>query len=375
MKDDKVDYQREFTREHLPLYQSLSPRICELLGSVLSDAEIPVAQIEHRPKSVESFLAKLGRKAYSDPFKEIKDFAGIRVIAYYADDVPRVAQILRDEFEIDEANSTDKLEELQVDEFGYRSYHLVCSLKPPRSKLTEWRQYNDLCFEVQIRSVLQHAWAAISHKLDYKSAKQAPKEVRRQLFRLSALLELGDQEFASIRDRSRTVVEEYREDVDRGQLDIPLNVASLTEYLNERFDRDEWRQLGIAAGMRDPGGTSPSDIHTRLLFETLSEMGIGSLKELDTLIAQNKRRAPEILTSIVEACEIEGSKVSALPENLLNFFVAIAARERLPVNFTWGERWDPFLRDAMNELLQKPRKRSKKKAQQEAEGDAEDRAP
>lgn len=351
MDDNALAHQREYIATYEPLYRSLAARIADLLGGLLSDAQIPVVQIEHRAKTVESFLGKLARKAYSDPFSEIKDFAGIRVITYYADDVDKIAQILRSEFDVDSDHSTDKMDDLDVDEFGYRSFHLVCAVKPPRSELAEWRQYNGLSFEVQVRSVLQHAWAAISHKLDYKTARQAPKEVRRQLYRLSALLELGDQEFAAIRDRTHSMAEEYRENVDKGHLEIPLNLSSLTEYINERVNLEEWRELGKAAGLADLIGEVNRERDIELFFETLTSMKVHTIRELDDLIAKHKKSAQALLTRFSKACQTRGYRADLSPEDSVHVFVALAEHGRLPKGFAWDDPWLDEVQDAMNELL------------------------
>ena len=64
-----------------------------------------------------------------------------------------------------------------------------------RMVLRENKAFEGLKCEIQIRSVLQHAWAEIEHDLGYKSELTIPKEVRRSFSRLAGLLELGDKEF------------------------------------------------------------------------------------------------------------------------------------------------------------------------------------
>lgn len=197
---DLTALEHEYRENLRPAFTRLSERLHGLLKDLLKDAGIDVAQLDHRVKDVDSFVGKVERKAYADPFAEIKDFCGFRIVTYYSDDVQKVADLLRKEFAVDPDHSTDKLGELAVDEFGYRSFHVVATLGDSRTGLPEWKVHANRSFEIQVRSVLQHAWAAISHKLDYKTASQAPEELRRKLFRLSALLELADDEFASIRN-------------------------------------------------------------------------------------------------------------------------------------------------------------------------------
>ncbi|MCK4392178.1 hypothetical protein KAX17_04670, partial [Candidatus Bipolaricaulota bacterium] len=173
----------EYRERYYPVFRDFADRIHALIEELVKSEGIPVAQVEDRAKSPESLAGKLQRKPYRDPFSEIKDLAGVRVVTYYHDDVQHVADVIRREFDVDDEHSSNKLQELAVDEFGYRSFHLVCALQAPRDALPEWQQFAGLAVEIQVRSVLQHAWAAISHKLDYKVASQAPAELRRQLFR------------------------------------------------------------------------------------------------------------------------------------------------------------------------------------------------
>jgi putative GTP pyrophosphokinase len=348
---DRSEAERNYREKYRGLYQTLSDRASGLISQLLEEASIPISQIEHRAKTVESFLGKLDRKAYNDPFTEINDFAGIRVITYYADDVIKVADVLKNEFDVDSGHSTDKVEELGVDEFGYRSFHLVCKLKPPRSSLIEWKHVKSLQFEVQIRSVLQHAWAAISHKLDYKSASQAPTQVRRQLFRLSALLELADDEFASIRDRTEVIVETYRKDVDRGDLSIPLNIESLKEYIKERIDTREWEQLGTEMGLRSKPEYDSEVIDSSLnrLFTTLKALGINQIRDFDELVRDAKPAANNILSKIAVTSKKHDYLMFAVPLDVLNVVIAVKKREALPKDFAW-DLWAPALQQTLKEL-------------------------
>jgi putative GTP pyrophosphokinase len=104
----------------------------------------------------------------------VTDLVGARVITYFADDVDRVARIIRnlDNFEIDPRNSVDKRRALQADQFGYQSLHLVALLSKRRI-FTENREFEGLKIEIQIRSLLQHTWAEIEHAY-YKAERTLP---------------------------------------------------------------------------------------------------------------------------------------------------------------------------------------------------------
>lgn len=228
-----------------PAYEAYAQRLEGLIRDLLKAERIDFIQVESRAKTVASFVEKMRRKDRHDkePFESIMDLVGLRIITYYLDDVDRAGRLLESEFEIDPENSTDKAQILASDQFGYRSVHYIARLTPARSKLVEWRSYSEMPVEFQVRTSLQHAWAAVSHKLDYKSVQEGPAPMRRKLFRLSALFELADEEFAALRDQREATLTAYREDVKQGRLeDVPIDTSSLAAYWNVSDTAAKFRQ-------------------------------------------------------------------------------------------------------------------------------------
>ena len=155
--------------------------------------------IESRCKSLDGFREKAFRKSYGNPMTEMTDIVGLRIILYFNSDVTFAAGLLASEFVVDLANSQDKRIPAEDDRFGYGSYHLVISLDQRRAALPEWRPFADLRAEIQIRTVLQHAWAAVDHLLDYKQSPGLSSGDRRKLNRIAAALEGLDEDFESVR--------------------------------------------------------------------------------------------------------------------------------------------------------------------------------
>jgi putative GTP pyrophosphokinase len=321
-------------------------------------------KIEHRTKSVESFLHKLQTKKYADPFQDIKDFVGLRIVTYYPDDVSRIADLLKDEFVIDKEHSRDEFAQLNVDEFGYRSIHLVVRLKKPRTSLPEWNAFLSLCAEIQIRSVLQHAWASISHKLDYKTAAQAPPELRRQLFRLSALLELADQEFRSLREDIHEIKKRYSREVHRGDLNIPLSLDSLSEFVEQRVDLNKWAQLGVQSGMSavskivDLSGDLPP------LLLTLQAAGVSSVAEFAKMLPKIRRQAKQHLAEFRGAMHSVNRVFYAEPVDVITIVVSMTLADKLPRDFDWGETYIRPARTALRracglQVVRKPREKKR----------------
>jgi putative GTP pyrophosphokinase len=240
----------EAYRDQRPVYDSYASRVRSLLIELLAIEQITAVQVDARAKDVQSFIDKVGRKRgkYANPLRDVTDLAAARVIVYYASDVERVDALIEREFTVDHANSWRGAPSDDPDRFGYRSDHYVVSCSSTRADLGEWRPYQGLKVEIQVRTVLQHAWAAIDHRLNYKRASEIPTELRRQLFRISALLEVADDQFEAVRVAAQQLNTDYDERLASGELDLPIDRAAIDLYL-ERSPRTKWwSEAASAAG-------------------------------------------------------------------------------------------------------------------------------
>lgn len=192
-------------------------------------------KIEGRVKKVESFKKKLEKKKdkYKDAFKDMTDILGIRLITIYKDENDELINILKKNFKIDLKNSSNKFKRLDYDRMGYISLHYVCSYKHPEEDLLpEVREVmENLKFEVQIRSYLQHVWAEVDHRLRYKTLIDVPTKIKRKLFRLSALFEMADSDFCHIRDEVRALERFYEEKFSAKNYNLRLDLSTINFYL------------------------------------------------------------------------------------------------------------------------------------------------
>jgi putative GTP pyrophosphokinase len=292
-------------------YESMTSRLRALISDLAHDAGIDVIQVAGRTKTVDSFVEKIGRKGkkYEDPFADMTDLVGLRIITYYREDVARVGEILKGEFTVDEKNSVDKIAGLAADRFGYLSMHYIVRLTPARGQLAEWRQYAGIPAEIQVRTALQHAWAAVQHKLDYKSSIEAPAELRRRLFRLSALFELADEQFSQLRDERARIEREYAADLRQGHLDLPLDEASLSAYLADSGKRDL-----IAAMVTQTGGKIDDRDERALakdrrdLLKVLTIIELATISQLDDYLTRNILPVPVAGTDLFRKMGLESAE-------------------------------------------------------------------
>jgi ppGpp synthetase/RelA/SpoT-type nucleotidyltranferase len=236
-----------------------------LLSDILQAKGIGYQLIEARTKEAVSFREKISRasKSYTNPLEELTDLTGLRIITYYQDDAALIGEAIKSEFDVDFTNS---VEHSPADaEFGYRSAHYVVRLNDSRAQLVEWAGLAGLKAEIQVRTVLQHAWAAISHKLQYKRENDVPTQLRRKLFRLSALFELADDEFTSLRNASGMLIHQIDSQLATGNRNIRIDHISLSKFMNKSPVVSELCALAVKSGFNfnDPiANSEDSEINT-----------------------------------------------------------------------------------------------------------------
>jgi putative GTP pyrophosphokinase len=209
-------------------------KLCALVEELLADAEIRYHSVSGRVKGFESASDKLARNPDRyEAFEDLHDLIGIRVITYFPEEVDQVAEVLEPEFVVDTDNSVDKRALLDPDRVGYLSLHYVMTLGPDRGHLVEYRRFTSVSFELQIRSILQHAWAEIEHDLGYKSDGALPRDLRRRFSRLAGLLEVADDEFSALRAAQARYRETVLERISRAPEALPLDQDTMFALLEE----------------------------------------------------------------------------------------------------------------------------------------------
>jgi len=227
-------------RELLPELEPLCERVCSLLNQALKEKGIYVTAIEHRVKSERSLRRKLELKgAKYRSISDVTDLVGLRVITFYTDDVDKVAVVAKGLFDIDWHDSVDKRKLHQLNSFGYNSLHYICRLRGQESAGAGGGRAEQLRFELQMRTALQHVWSTIEHDTGYKGDVKVPDVYLRQFHRLAGMMELIDDEFS----RLRQVLTDYRRQtlalVKSGRLDdVALSRDTFRSYLDlHPFDR------------------------------------------------------------------------------------------------------------------------------------------
>lgn len=223
-------------RKAIPLLSELKKIVYDSLNDTIKRNGIFITAVETRIKNEESLCGKLNLKGgkYNTLF-DITDILGARIITYYTDDVDRIAAMVEQMFDVDWNNSVDKRRLHQLDSFGYNSLHYICRLPGSTYHSEQFPEINEIPFEVQIRTTLQHAWAAINHDIGYKSGVEIPQEYLRQMNRLAGMLEMADDEFSRIRTEINAYRRRVQQLVATGKLDdVRLDGDTFRSYLQTR---------------------------------------------------------------------------------------------------------------------------------------------
>ncbi|MBQ0042421.1 MAG: hypothetical protein KBS85_03720 [Lachnospiraceae bacterium] len=280
-------------------YEALDKIVFDKLSSIIEDKNYFVMDIAHRVKEVDSLRQKVHKKTgkYSS-IRDITDLCGYRIICYFGDTVDAIASSLAEYFVIDTENSIDKGKNLMATEFGYASLHYICSL-PENDEYP-----SDLCnipFEVQIRTVLQHAWAEIEHDLGYKSDFGVPRAIRREFSRVASLLEVADERFVGLRNGTNEYLMDVRTKIANGEAnDLPLDQVTLKEYItrNKRYLRvvDEAKKILHVEVIA-------SDI-SRFVIQ-LDYLGVKTLGDLVMMFRKNQSYLIGMIKEKVETMDLD----------------------------------------------------------------------
>ncbi|MBX3628022.1 MAG: hypothetical protein KF892_23640 [Rhizobacter sp.] len=229
--------------------------------------------ITGRTKERASAIEKIARKGYSDPGTELTDLTGIRVVLFSETDVKKAGDLVEKSFAVDKENSLNQDDLLNTNQTGYRSVHFVCDLGRDRRPLPEFDGLAGLRFEIQLRTVLQHAWAELSHDRNYKFSGKLPRELERRLYLYAGLLEIADKGF----DELSRSIDEYSAQIEtkseQGVLSTELNSITLRQFVNT------WSENTGVPVEDKPGPDAYSD-----LVRELSQFGIQTLADLNALI-------------------------------------------------------------------------------------------
>ena len=299
-------------RERRALHERLREVVTRTLHRIVDDNHLYVTAIESRIKTEKSLAGKLELKGHKyATLDDITDILGCRIITFYTDEVDKIAALVEKTFEVDWDNSVDKRKLLDLDRFGYMSLHYICRLPATLCSDPEHPELNQIRFEIQMRTALQHVWSTINHDTGYKSDVQIPREYLRQFGRLAGMLELADEQFSRI----RMAITDYRRNVQSlvadGDFDsVPLDGDTFRSYL----DLDPFRHLAKRIALINQAEVFDDNLMPYL--QVLLQLGFHTLGDVERLLRNSSDDAYQLALHQISGTDLDIIALSVTLQNL-----------------------------------------------------------
>jgi putative GTP pyrophosphokinase len=189
-------YRLRFENVLIPLSKRLDAYIRDLTKD-----RPRIDRVSVRAKAVDRFLDKAqkqenGAPKYSDPMNQIQDQVGARIVTFYLSDVDQISKMVEDYF------SPIEIQHVIPDspkEFGYEGRHYILFI-PTDVKDPKVEDDAPSFFELQIKTLFQHAWGEADHDLIYKAAGPLTTDHRRRVAFTAAQAWGADRIFNELAD-------------------------------------------------------------------------------------------------------------------------------------------------------------------------------
>jgi putative GTP pyrophosphokinase len=173
--------------------------------------------------------------------------------------------------------------------------------------LSEYREFAGMPFEIQIRSILQHAWAEIEHDLGYKSKVAVPKEIRRKFARVAGALEAADEDFNEIKNYLREYESNVAQSIAADPGSVTVDSISLTSYLKNSptvcdLDLAIAKKIGVDVRADD----KEHKPLTALLIRGLKHIKVHTIAELESELSRYSRDVIDFIETFIDYNTIFG---------------------------------------------------------------------
>lgn len=158
----------------------------------------PIEHIKSRIKTSESIVKKLKRYGYESTIENmvqyVNDIAGVRVICSFTSDIYRIADMIRNQNDIEIHSVKDYIKNPKPS--GYKSYHMLITVPIFLSD-----RIVNAKVEIQIRTVAMDFWASLEHKIHYKFEGNAPDHIQEELIVCAQMVSDLDAKMLSLNEQ------------------------------------------------------------------------------------------------------------------------------------------------------------------------------
>lgn len=264
-----------------PSLEAVTAEAENRIRAIFVDADVRPLFITSRTKSVESFRQKASRMdvhpdsgeaptlQFPDPFKNLTDMVGVRVITTLPNEIRLAANLIKRQRGVFDCRGDRQKDigSIESGTYGYSSRHLI--LRTIQNEVV--RAYQQVLdpdstpngsyfLEVQIRTVFSHAWSEIEHDIRFKAndPRAWSPHFDRQFTATAAMLESVESAFSQLHDRYETVTS-YWDDVGEGAVALtPERIKEVWQTLLPHVDRkadDDWGWAAELLAAHDIGTT------------------------------------------------------------------------------------------------------------------------
>lgn len=200
-------------KEQRPIYKDFCESISLILKVLLSESPIKKYHITFREKDPDSLAKKIKDNHEIKEIEEFKDLAGCRVAFYIESDIEIFKKYIFSAFNIiDEKPHYPGIDKNNI---GYHATHMLVSLKEDRANLPEYSRFKGLKCEIQLTTILYHAWSEVEHDITYK----IPEDIAEKF----------PQQYEAIKGRFEDVMKTY---IQPAQHDLNF-IAKMYQELEE----------------------------------------------------------------------------------------------------------------------------------------------
>jgi putative GTP pyrophosphokinase len=279
---------REEYNQYIEIRQLIVNDLKECVEQALTGLDSnPV--VSGRIKNFRSYFRKYLRfLKLGEENPKITDLLGVRIICPFIEDLSAVENLIRNSFEIVE---TERKGHYTFKEFGYESTHIL--IKIPQGIIDDRGDPGTDIAEIQVRTILQDAWAEVEHEIIYKTEFSPFDEpMKRKLAAVNASLSLADIIFQEIRSYQR----KYTREIEKRRESFYQKIEEATDDL--LFSEGIENKLEILKPDSFDRGDIPAD---------KSDVSIDDLL-VSALSAHNKNRFSEAIEQYSKILKLKPNK-------------------------------------------------------------------
>ncbi|MDF0673973.1 MAG: RelA/SpoT domain-containing protein [Nitrospira sp.] len=242
----------EYEQKFFLTYKAFAETVRFILEKALLSAEnLPRSQsIQCRAKGIESLRRRLAKEDKLDTQTlecDRRDLAGARLIFYTNNDVDRflASPLIRDNFEIEEDSLKIHHPTQENQGARYRAVHYTIRLREDRLRLPEYARFTGLRCEIQVQTILEHAWSETSHDIVYKNKLNEGYGEKAMKGIASRFARIMDKYLIPAGFEIQKAQQEY-ERVIQGKVLFDKNIANLLDNAQNNNERYE-----ILSGLKD----------------------------------------------------------------------------------------------------------------------------